>query len=154
QEGVERFERLELHIRFHSGGSDPAPANFLNSSMVSASRGNSRMARSFSSGINGVGSSPTTLRYSLTNSGSLQLLRIASLIILARSFCVTGGIMNGDPESRKRRNIDNSLRPRSVLAKVSISGRREKSRCFSPLGISMTTWKSTIFFSIHSGLRE
>ena len=34
-----------------SGGNAPAPANFLNSSMVSASRGNSRMARSFSSGI-------------------------------------------------------------------------------------------------------
>src|SRR5438445_13880988 len=57
-----------------SAGNAPAPANFLNSSMVSASRGNSRMARSFSSGKSGVGSS-TTLRYSLTNSGSLKLLR-------------------------------------------------------------------------------
>src|SRR6185503_13673085 len=139
QEGVERFERLELHIRFHSGGSDPAPANFLNSSMVSGSRGSSRMARSFSSGISGVGSSPTTLRYSLTNSGSLKLLRIASLIISDRSFWVAGGRMNGEPERRKNRNRERTLRPRSVLAKVSMSARFEKSGCFKPLGISMTT---------------
>src|SRR6185503_11562228 len=122
----------------HSVGSGPAPANFLNSSTVSGSRGKSRIARSFSSGNSGVGSSPTTLLYSLTKSGSLKALRNPSLMISARSLGVAGGRMNGEPESRNSRNIESSLRVRSFFANVSTSGNLENSGCFSPLGISMT----------------
>ena len=45
-------------------GIAPAPANFLYNSTVSLSRGSSRIAFSSSSGMSGLGSAPTSLRYS------------------------------------------------------------------------------------------
>src|SRR4030095_3293612 len=87
------------------GGSAPGPANFLNSSTVSGSRGSSRIDFSLASGIRGVGSSPTSLWYSLKNSGSRKVLRNASLMISKRSLGVAGGAMNGEPASLKLRNI-------------------------------------------------
>src|SRR5262249_53618943 len=84
--------------------------------MLSASRGKSRIAFSFASGVSGLGSSPTNLWYSWKNAGSLKLLRRASLMISTRSLGMAGGRMNGEPVKLKLRNIVTILRSRSVFA--------------------------------------
>src|SRR4029453_9591303 len=64
---------------------------------------------------------------------------MASWITATRSRGVPGGRMNGEPVSLKPLCRATNWRSRSVLAKVSSSGRWLNRGCFSPLGISRTT---------------
>src|SRR5689334_21568800 len=64
--------------RSQRGGSGSAPASFLKTSTVAASRGKSRITFCSASGASGEGVSPAVLSYSFSNSGSVKVLRIAA----------------------------------------------------------------------------